>query len=204
MISELIVVITVALSGQSDGHQTKEVELNDEDKGADTADIRSDVSAEGKISGTDGGATEGAGVNDGDSDDNLRVLSSDDSDSSGAPPADSRSNGSVDAEEVAQVLSLEATAYVATCEGCIGITYSGYDVRNTIYSPEGLRVVATDNSVIPIDTRMRITLADGTTYEAIALDRGSAINGMELDLLVGSEEEAMTFGRQTVTAEILK
>src|SRR5690625_2057815 len=44
-------------------------------------------------------------------------------------------------EDVASpALSFEATYYTARCDGCSGITATGYDVRSSIYSPEGYRI----------------------------------------------------------------
>lgn len=102
-----------------------------------------------------------------------------------------------------ETFEVEATAYTARCEGCIGITYSGYDVRNTVYTPNGNRVIAVDPSVIPLGSTVQIALGDGTTYVAEALDIGGAIKGNRIDFLVETYEEAIQFGRQTVSIEIL-
>lgn len=98
----------------------------------------------------------------------------------------------------------EATAYVALCNsGCTGITATGVDVRNTIYS-EGYRVIATDPDVISLGSIVRITLADGSSLEAIAADIGGAINGNDIDLLVATESDAWEFGRQAVEIEVIR
>jgi 3D (Asp-Asp-Asp) domain-containing protein len=100
--------------------------------------------------------------------------------------------------------TFEATAYVALCDtGCIGITKTGIDVRNTT-THEGKRIIAVDPSVIPLDTTVGIRLADGTTFEATAQDTGSAIRGNRLDLLVSTEDTAWQFGRQTVEVRIIE
>jgi 3D (Asp-Asp-Asp) domain-containing protein len=100
--------------------------------------------------------------------------------------------------------TFEATAYVALCDtGCIGITKTGIDVRNTIRH-EGKRVIAVDPSVIPLDTTVDVRLADGTTFEATAQDTGSAIRGNRLDLLVSTEDRAWQFGRQSVEVRIIE
>jgi 3D (Asp-Asp-Asp) domain-containing protein len=100
--------------------------------------------------------------------------------------------------------TFEATAYVALCDtGCIGITKTGIDVRNTV-THEGKRIIAVDPSVIPLDTTVDIRLADGTTFEATAQDTGGAIRGDRLDLLVSTEERAWQFGRQTVEVRIME
>ncbi|KOP28828.1 SH3 domain-containing protein [Exiguobacterium acetylicum] len=76
------------------------------------------------------------------------------------------------------------------------LTASGYDVTNTI-TYNGMRIVAA-SSQYPIGTRMHI---EGIG-EAIVLDRGGAIQGNRLDLLVGSQQEALNWGRQNVTVTV--
>jgi 3D (Asp-Asp-Asp) domain-containing protein len=100
--------------------------------------------------------------------------------------------------------TFEATAYVADCDGCSGITKTGYDVRNTVYTPEGLRVIAVDPAVIPLGSTVEIKLADGRTFKAKAIDVGGAINNYEVDILVDSYDKAIQFGRQDVELRILK
>ena len=95
-----------------------------------------------------------------------------------------------------------ATFYTAQCGGCSGVTATGYDVTSTQYY-NGLRVIAADRS-IPFSTIMKITLADGTSFRGIVLDRGGAIKGNKLDILVASKSEAYRLGRQQVTVTILK
>lgn len=107
-------------------------------------------------------------------------------------------------DPIATTETYEATAYIAMCNtGCTGITATGVDVRNTIYS-EGYRVIATDPNVIALGSIVRITLADGSSFEAISADTGGAIRGHKVDLLVGSEGEAWEFGRQAVSVEIIR
>ena len=114
---------------------------------------------------------------------------------------------SVQTEEVvveapAQTQTYEATFYVAFCDtGCVGITASGYDVSNTIYY-DGYRILAADKS-IPLYTIMRVTLADGTTFDGIVLDRGSAIGHNRIDVLVASRDEAIRLGRQDIQIEVI-
>lgn len=99
--------------------------------------------------------------------------------------------------------TFEATAYVADCYGCSGITASGIDVRHSIYSG-GYRIIAVDPGVIALGSIVRVTLANGESFEAIAADTGGKINGRIIDILVASEKEAFSFGRQAVTVAILK
>lgn len=100
--------------------------------------------------------------------------------------------------------TFEATAY-AIGDGLTPNTYTrnGTDVSNTIYTPDGYRVIAVDMNVIPLETIVRVTYADGTTFLAKASDTGSAIVGNKIDILYDSIDGALNFGRQMVTVEIL-
>jgi len=96
----------------------------------------------------------------------------------------------------------EATAYTAFCsEGCTGITATGLDVSETT-TYKGRTVIATDPKEIPLGTRITIRTADGGEIAGISQDRGSAIKGRKLDVLVASEKEARQFGRQKVRVKI--
>ncbi|HAM79577.1 3D domain-containing protein [Ornithinibacillus bavariensis] len=96
-----------------------------------------------------------------------------------------------------------ATAYVSDCEGCTGITMSGYDVRNTIYSPEGYRVIAVDPNFIPLGTLVEIE-ANGERFKAKAMDIGGAIKGRKIDLLIGSVSDAYKWGVREVRLRVIK
>lgn len=100
-------------------------------------------------------------------------------------------------------IDVEATAYTAFCEGCSGITATGVDVRNTIYH-EGKRIIATDPNVIPLHSIVKVTLGDGSSFEAVAKDTGGAIKGARIDILYEPQEEALSFGRQSAKVEIIK
>lgn len=112
-----------------------------------------------------------------------------------------RSNRAVRNHRAASEITVEATAYTATCEGCIGITKTGVDVRDTI-THDGRRVVAVDPAVIPLGSDVTLTFEDGSTMKATAQDVGGAINGREIDILVGSVDEALRFGRQKVEVSV--
>jgi len=92
--------------------------------------------------------------------------------------------------------TFEATAY-AIGDGLTPNTYTrdGTDVSNTIYGPDGHRIIATDPNVIPTGTVVRVTI-NGNSFVATARDTGSAINGNIIDILVSSPDEAYSFGRQ--------
>lgn len=96
-------------------------------------------------------------------------------------------------------ITVVATAYVSDCQGCIGITKGGTDVRNTIYHDSGYRIIATDPSVIPLGSLVEI---DG--QEFIADDTGGAIKGHRIDILMESESEALEFGVREVDVIILR
>lgn len=93
------------------------------------------------------------------------------------------------------------TAYYADCLGCSGITASGFDVRNTIWYNDSefgtVRVVAFDRRM-PIGSIIHL---EGIG-NAIVLDRGGAVHGVVVDLLVNSG--AVQFGRQNIQAEVLR
>lgn len=92
---------------------------------------------------------------------------------------------------------MTATAYVADCLGCIGITKTGVDVRSKI-THGGRQIIAVDPAVIPLGSAVQIRLANGRVIEATAQDIGGGINGREIDVLVTTEAQALEFGRQTV------
>lgn len=95
------------------------------------------------------------------------------------------------------------THYTAFCDtGCTGVTATGYDVSNTIYY-QGYRIVAAPPN-IAFYTKLRIHYSDGSSVDAIVLDRGGAIQGKILDLLVSSKSEASNLGRKQIKVEIIK
>lgn len=109
---------------------------------------------------------------------------------------------SVDNRQVGAGKTFEATFYTAFCPtGCTGITATGVDVSKSIYH-EGKRIIAVDPSVIPLGSHVRVTLADGTSFEATALDVGGDIRGNRIDILVKTREEAYRLGRQKVRVEV--
>lgn len=120
------------------------------------------------------------------------------------PTADSEPTAGTNEADDYEANDYVATFYTAYCEGCSGITYSGHNVLNTIYTPEGLRIIAVDPTVIPLGTIVNVTLSDGTTFKAEASDIGGDIKGRRIDVLVASRDEAYKLGRQTVKVEILK
>jgi len=108
----------------------------------------------------------------------------------------------VDNKQVGAGKTFEATFYTAFCPtGCTGVTATGIDVSNTIYH-EDKRIIAVDPNVIPLGSHVRVTLEDGTSFEATALDVGGDIQGNRIDILVKTREEAYRLGRQKVRVEV--
>ena len=101
-----------------------------------------------------------------------------------------------------RVISVEATYYTAECKGCIGITKSGVDVRDTVYY-EGKRIVAVDPEVIPLGTEVIVRTDNGEEFAATAQDIGSAIKGKRIDILVETKAEANRLGRVGAEVEII-
>ena len=104
-------------------------------------------------------------------------------------------------DKVLNVFYGSITSYVSYCEGCIGITASGYDVRNTIYYEDNdygtVRIIAADAS-LTFGTIIKISNI-GEEIIAIVLDRGGAIgfnNFSQVDLLSLNEDIAYNFGKK--------
>lgn len=100
--------------------------------------------------------------------------------------------------QVKDTVKMNVTAYTSSCKGCIGITYKGTNVKNTIYHPSGYKIAAVDPNFIPLGTLLQV---NGETY--IADDTGGAIKGNRLDLLMETKEQALSFGRQSLNVKIL-
>lgn len=94
-----------------------------------------------------------------------------------------------------KTMTVEATAYTPYCAGCSGITATGIDVR----SNPNQKVIAVDPSVIPLGSKVWV---EGYG-EAIAGDTGGAIKGNKIDILMPTQEQALNFGRKSVTIKVL-
>ena len=99
-------------------------------------------------------------------------------------------------------IAFNGSYYTAKCKGCSGITATGVDVRKTIYY-KGMRIIAVDPSVIPLYSIVQVT-TPYETFKAIALDKGGAIKGHKVDILVGSKELAYELGRHTVYVKVIR
>lgn len=94
-----------------------------------------------------------------------------------------------------KTMTVEATAYTPYCAGCSGITATGIDVR----SNPNQKVIAVDPSVIPLGSKVWV---EGYG-EAIAGDTGGAIKGNKIDILMPTQEQALAFGRKSITIKVL-
>ncbi|UOE55325.1 LysM peptidoglycan-binding domain-containing protein [Bacillus sp. CMF12] len=99
------------------------------------------------------------------------------------------------AAEEGKSLTVTATAYTASCEGCIGITKTGV---NLIDNPDA-KVIAVDPDVIPLGS---IVFVEGYGY-ATAEDIGGGIKGNEIDVFIPATSDAMQWGRKEVKVTIL-
>lgn len=98
--------------------------------------------------------------------------------------------------------TFQITYYTAFCpEGCTGVTASGHNVSGTT-TYNGMKIVAADPR-FSLGTKLKVTYNNGTSFVAIVLDRGGAIHGNILDVLVSNEAEARRLGRTTAKVEVL-
>ncbi|MEK4523749.1 LysM peptidoglycan-binding domain-containing protein [Psychrobacillus sp. FSL W7-1457] len=120
-----------------------------------------------------------------------KVSASQSSANSSSIPTPSETAASTDVKE----LTVTATAYTASCEGCSGITSTGIDLN----ANPNQKVVAVDPTVIPLGSKVWV---EGYG-EAIAGDIGGAIKGNKIDVYMPSYDDAINWGRQSVTVKIL-
>lgn len=97
--------------------------------------------------------------------------------------------------ESSKQITVKATAYTASCEGCSGITKTGINIKA---NPDA-KVIAVDPSVIPLGSKVYV---EGFG-EATAADIGGGIEGKEIDIFIPSEQDAIEFGVQKLKVTIL-
>jgi 3D (Asp-Asp-Asp) domain-containing protein/LysM repeat protein len=113
-----------------------------------------------------------------------------------AAPAPTESTPAVEAAAPSsKEITVEATAYTASCEGCSGITATGI---NLLENPNQ-KVISVDPSVIPLGSKVYV---EGYG-EAIAGDTGGAIKGNKIDVFIPSKQDAINFGRKQLKVTIL-
>ncbi|MCQ6282293.1 LysM peptidoglycan-binding and 3D domain-containing protein [Bacillus sp. EB600] len=96
---------------------------------------------------------------------------------------------------VSKEITVKATAYTASCEGCSGITRTGVNLKA---NPDA-KVISVDPSVIPLGSKVFV---EGYG-EATAADTGGAIKGNRIDVYMPSESEALQFGAKEIRVKIL-
>lgn len=92
-------------------------------------------------------------------------------------------------------ITVTATAYTASCEGCSGITATGVNIKD---NPEE-KVIAVDPSVIPLGSKVYV---EGYGY-ATAADTGGAIKGNRIDVFIPEQQDAVNWGKKQVEVTIL-
>ncbi|WP_156290146.1 3D domain-containing protein [Oceanobacillus salinisoli] len=95
-----------------------------------------------------------------------------------------------------KTMTVTATAYTASCEGCSGVTYTGVDLNEN----PNAKVIAVDPNVIPLGSEVYI---EGYGY-ATAADIGSAIKGNKIDVFIPSLNEAKAWGNRKVDITIVE
>lgn len=114
-----------------------------------------------------------------------------------------------------EFVTLEATGY-CKCQECCGWRRNLLMQPVYAYGPqEGERkkvgvtasgtkakpgTIAADTSVFPFGTRMKVPGYGWGTVE----DRGGAIKGGKIDLFFKTHKQALEWGRQTVTVEVVR
>lgn len=92
-------------------------------------------------------------------------------------------------------ITVKATAYTASCEGCSGTTATGVDLNA---NPDA-KVIAVDPNVIPLGSKVFV---EGYG-EATAADTGGAIKGNRIDVFIPSEQDALNWGNKQVNVTII-
>lgn len=99
-------------------------------------------------------------------------------------------------EAVSKEITVEATAYTASCKGCSGITSTGI---NLLENPDA-KVISVDPAVIPLGSKVHV---EGYGY-ATAADTGGAIKGNKIDVFIPDYDEAVQYGRKQVKVKIIE
>ena len=102
-----------------------------------------------------------------------------------------------------ETFNASVTAFLPTCEGCSGITANGTDVRNTstFYDTTfgTVRIIAACRR-FPFGTIIYIQ----NVGKSVVLDRGRAVTGNVLDLLMLEGQNPWQFGRQSLQAQVVR
>lgn len=87
--------------------------------------------------------------------------------------------------------------FVARAYAIDGITKSGAMTREN-------HTVAADPNVLPLGSEILVRGAGRYSGRYKVTDTGAEIKGTEIDIFVGSEEEAKQFGKREVRVKVLK
>ncbi|PLS02719.1 3D domain-containing protein [Neobacillus cucumis] len=98
-------------------------------------------------------------------------------------------------ENNSKEITVKATAYTASCEGCSGTTATGVDLKA---NPDA-KVIAVDPKVIPLGSKVYV---EGYGV-ATAADTGGAIKGNRIDVFIPTEHEALKWGKKHITVKII-
>lgn len=92
------------------------------------------------------------------------------------------------------MLSGQATAYIAT---------GNKTATGTVPAPH--RTIAVDPSVIPLGSLVQIEVPSNPAYSGVyrAEDTGGVVKGHIIDIFVGSQGEAVNFGRRSILFKVL-
>jgi 3D (Asp-Asp-Asp) domain-containing protein len=101
----------------------------------------------------------------------------------------------VESPEETKEITVTATAYTASCEGCSGITATGVNIKD---NPDK-KVISVDPSVIPLGSEVYV---EGYGY-AVAADTGGAIKGNKIDVFIPDKQDAINWGKQQVEVKVL-
>ncbi len=96
---------------------------------------------------------------------------------------------------VAKTFTVKSTAYTPA-ESVRGITATGINIKKN----PNMKLIAVDPKVIPLGSKVWV---EGYGI-AIAADTGGAIKGNKIDVLMPSVNNALNWGRRTVTVKVLK
>lgn len=102
---------------------------------------------------------------------------------------------STSVEDNSKEITVMATAYTASCEGCSGTTATGVDLN----ANPNAKVIAVDPTIIPLGSKVYV---EGYG-EAIAADTGGAIKGNRIDVFISSEQKAINWGKKQLKVKIL-
>jgi len=102
------------------------------------------------------------------------------------------------AEKTSSWIRVEATAYTANCRGCIGIT------RDGTVADHRKMIIAADTKIFPLGAEVEIQFPDGSIRRYTVRDTSEAIRGNKIDILMGSYQEAILWGRRYVSIRAIR